>query len=673
MTPKGLKLSKKEKSFTQTQFVPIKRSLITICILFAIVPLFIVNYLSYSISKNALKSTSEQLTVQMINQISMNINGFISSVENSVGEFVAAELVQSNTLAHYFSNDPKDKREASLNISKKINSIGNLSRIINGAHIVFEENDMISSKTNINKADIFKAKQLKAGGSLVWQKGLGSSTDSLYVIRDVIASSSKGTATICMEINEESLLQLFDKVELLEGSTLTLLDKDKQIIYSNEQEDREGNEELWSIINSQEESKSLFAKGTLTTYVTLANGWKLAAQIPESSLTKQLAGVTIYIFILIIVTCLIAVAVGLTIAKKLSNPIIHLMKAMKKAEEGDLTVQIEPEGHNEITKLCISFNYMIMNIHSLLEETKKVIHSSLEENKLLAESTQYSVGSFNQLALAVNNIADGTKDQAANAQKGAAAMEGLSQSIQQVMDKSSTIHENNQGVKVLIQEATECIRLLKTTMTSSVAMFQHIESSISKLSELNKGIEGMMRLVDNISNQTNLLALNASIEAARAGEAGKGFAVVAGEVRNLSEQSKTSALNVQRRLSEIQDENTHANQLIKECHHIFGSQEEAVQKASQIFLDIIETLKMMDMELGDVNCQIQGMRRLKDETLTEITNITSITEESAAATEEVSALSEEQIKVIKNLSSLSEGLTVTMEALSRSIQSFRLN
>lgn len=669
MKTKLLKISRRKKS----KFIPIKRRLITICILFAMLPLLIVNYLSYYISGNALRSTSKQLTTQMINQISINVNTYTIEVEKDITQFIVSNLIESNSLLRYFSDNVKEKLEAEQNITKSVKDFANLNNSVESVVVIFNDDCIFSNRIDINRQDILAIRDFKEGGNLVWKKGIGAYSDSIFVIRELIAPQNKGTCTVCIEVNKEDIATILKDVQLLDNSAIILMDNNRNIIFSNQNDNAKINEEIWTQIMSQEEPETITWDQNLVTYSNLANKWKLIACVPESSLTRQLEQVTVYIFILIIATSFAAVIVGLSVAKKFSDPIVHLMKEMKKAEKGDLTVYIKPKGNNEISNLCESFNYMIANIRSLLEETKKVVNSSLGDSKLLAESTQYSVATFDQLAVSVTSIADGTRNQAANVQKGAAAMETLSDRIQLVMQKSNTVYENSQGIRELIQEATSCIELLKAAVISTSQMNTNIENSILELNELNTNIEEMINLINGISNQTNLLALNASIEAARAGEAGKGFAVVASEVRHLAEQSKASNEKIQMVLNEIKQKTLDTNKLIKESNCIFNNQEQVVQKASHIFFNIIETLKMMDTELGDINYQIQDIKELKDETLVEITSIASIIQEFVAATEEVSQLSEEQTSVINNLAELSDRLTATMNNLDGSIQSFNLD
>ncbi|MEV6490833.1 methyl-accepting chemotaxis protein [Actinoplanes sp. NPDC051633] len=64
-----------------------------------------------------------------------------------------------------------------------------------------------------------------------------------------------------------------------------------------------------------------------------------------------------------------------------------------------------------------------------------------------------------------------------------------------------------------------------------------LQTSVSEIAEVNS-------LIAQLAGQTNLLSLNATIEAARAGEMGKGFAVVASEVKQLANETATSASRV---------------------------------------------------------------------------------------------------------------------------------
>ncbi len=663
-------LFKKPLFNSQKKFFPIKYQLIITCILFAIIPLLIINTLSSSISKKTLRETSQHLTEQMLNQASLNITTHTSQLEKTFTRFIVTDLLQSDLFSQYFSSDTLTKARANNDIRKQMIYLESLDPSIQSVTIVPDNEQIIGQSTSLSEEDFSFIRELKIGESAVWKKGLGQSPDTLFFLRGI--NFEKAKCTLVAEINIKPIDEILNSIQLLDNSTLMLVDSEKNFIFDSHPEATPIIEDLWGTIINTSELTSVTANNVLTTFTTLDNSWKLISQVPVSSLTQRLSAASKMLWLSVLLLALLATLVGASIARSFSKPIVGLMQLMKKAEAGDLTVSSQVTGNNEVTQLCNSFNYMIANICSLLKQTQAVIAHTLEDSKQLTASTQYSVEAFEQLAASVDEISKGTVSQAENANSGSVAMANLAENIQEVLKKSHQMCEKSQGAKVLIQKATQSMTTLDQTTSSATQIATSIGTSILELSHLNKGIEGMMQLVDGISEQTNLLALNASIEAARAGEAGRGFSVVAQQVRTLSEQSKDSTVKVRQTLNEIEQKNISTTQLIASSHTIFSNQESAVQDVSLVFTSIIDALKTMDMALEEVTQQLDAMEKLKENTLMQITSIASITEESAASTQEVSALSEEQKNVIEQLSSLSSNLTTSMTSLNESIQAFRL-
>lgn len=68
---------------------------------------------------------------------------------------------------------------------------------------------------------------------------------------------------------------------------------------------------------------------------------------------------------------MMAVIFSLVTSRSISVPLNKLVKSMKRAEEGDLTVNIKDDSKDEIAKVASTFNNMVIEIRKLMENIKE--------------------------------------------------------------------------------------------------------------------------------------------------------------------------------------------------------------------------------------------------------------------------------------------------------------
>ncbi|WP_410495187.1 methyl-accepting chemotaxis protein [Cellulosilyticum sp. ST5] len=655
----------------KTRKKSIKSRLIISYVLFAAIPLLIVNMVASGRFTTTLRNTSKQLTTEMVKQARSNLNYFTNDIQKNVSKFILNSLndTSNNLLNKYISAEDSNKKMAALNdIRKLLAGITAIEKNISGAMIVQKDGTVLGTVGTLSEEEKKAFGTLEVSKDGLWYRDGKDNIYYLQAIKNSLTGQDNGyfVAGVNMEGLEDDLVN----IELFNGANVYAVDEKNTILCGKSPETL--SDALNTLLATKEEVRSEIVNKTLYAYATSDNGWKIIAEIPEAALTSSVKSVNLLVWGLVSIIAILAVLVGYLVSKGFTSSIIELMKKMKAAEGGDLTVQVEAKGQDEMHMLCVSFNNMIVNIKKLIEETKDVIHTTLENGEVLSSNTEKSVEAFEQLATSIGDITAGSTRQTEDAATSSVVMEALSSSIQQVRSNTQNVFENTKGARRMIEDATDSIELLNKTMVSSISMSDEIKASILELSMLTKSIEQIMSLVDGISEQTNLLALNASIEAARAGEVGKGFAVVAHEVRNLAEQSKQSTGNVRVTLNTIQQQTTQAVQLVTKSNAIFKEQEHAVQKAYNAFNEIIDRLKNIDTELGLVNHQAIDMQQLRDDMSNKIERITMVTEENASATEEVNALSEEQKNVMKKLSAMALELNKVMDCLDKSVKHFKV-
>jgi len=402
-------------------------------------------------------------------------------------------------------------------------------------------------------------------------------------------------------------------------------------------------------------ARGIFDTQVLTSHIPLVEpDWAVVVELPLSEAYAPVTRAVIVSILITLFSLALAVFVGRYLARQITKPLIKLRDATRTISEGNLDTEIDITSADEIGELAATFNHMVQNITALIKKNRDAVNVMWEQSTLLRESSAQSAESMSTLALSIQQISKGATEQTVEAEKTAAQANQLAEKIDSVSAKAREIEEITQTTRSLTEKSKDTVLLLQEKTGQTAQITREITGDINKLNLSLEQIRGITGVITNITEQTNLLALNASIEAARAGEAGRGFAVVATEINKLANQSRESARTIEQILNQVETLILNSTANADQAHQIVEEQRMAVDLTSNTFDQIGSTLDA----IIDLNSQlyilIRQIDEFKTETLQSIFNISSISEESAAACEEVSAITEEQsgfTSQIKNLAS----------------------
>lgn len=296
---------------------------------------------------------------------------------------------------------------------------------------------------------------------------------------------------------------------------------------------------------------------------------------------------------------------------------------------------------------------------TLLEEEKmandqKIAHENLIRSiQVIQEQFNELTGTTNilnenakQIGVASEQIAKGAVDQTTNMEKATLSLDDLGSKIEQISDTIIKLSRGAQENQKLNRQNDETLKALVNTISNSERLNGEISNEIGKmLDEFRKIIEAIKN-IDNIAGQTNLLALNASIESARAGEAGKGFAVVADEIRKLAEETSESAQSINVIIEGIDSYIGKVNKAIDDLNEQSNETADIVNQTSNNIKKTISYLDTTDEALVTTKENTMALTAAKDSTYEYFINMTSVTEEYTATTEEVSASIEQMVNDI---------------------------
>jgi Methyl-accepting chemotaxis protein len=346
---------------------------------------------------------------------------------------------------------------------------------------------------------------------------------------------------------------------------------------------------------------------------------------------------------------------------------------MNKAKEGNLTLHVTDYCKDEIGEVTSSFEDMVGKINILVKDVKILAENVSDNTKLIAEVSEYSFASSEEIAATMSEIAKGASDQAVSVNEGMNCMNSLSEGINMVNGKTQNVYLVLEEIKKVKEEAVISVKTLSDKAEKTNEASVKIVEDVNILNSDIKDIKVIVKLIVDVAEQTNLLALNAAIEAARAGEAGRGFAIVADEVRKLADKSKQASVQIDKIISDIQEK---TEIVVKEANIssvTVREQMNAVGKTDAAFKTIFENMNQIDNQLKEMVESIGEIVKSKDRTKIEMESISSISEETAATTGQVSDATQEQIKNIQKVSEFAQELNELVENLNGAISQFKVD
>ncbi|WP_313703536.1 methyl-accepting chemotaxis protein [Massilia sp.] len=289
------------------------------------------------------------------------------------------------------------------------------------------------------------------------------------------------------------------------------------------------------------------------------------------------------------------IAITVLIARSITRPLARAVGIAEAVAGGDLSVQADASGRDEIAQLLRALHDMTGKLARIVADVRNGTDS---------------------IATASEQIAAGNLDLSARTEQQAGALEETASSMEEL---TSTVRQNADNAR----QANQMALTASEVATRGGEVVAQVVDTMDAINESARKMSEIIGVIDGIAFQTNILALNAAVEAARAGEQGRGFAVVASEVRNLAQRSAAAAKEIKG--------------LIESSSGKVGAGTELVGRAGATMSEVVASVRRVSDVIAEITSASQEQSAGIEQVNGAIAQMDQVTQQNAALVEEAAA------------------------------------
>lgn len=413
----------------------------------------------------------------------------------------------------------------------------------------------------------------------------------------------------------------------------------------------------------------------LMAYHTLENGWTMGVIAAEEEMFASLDSMVKSILMSTVTMIIIAMLVAYFIGRSISKPVSQLVAVSEDLAKGDFTRLPSEKGRkrgDELGVLARSLTNMVTNMKEMIVKVEQNASNVNEGACTLMGDVNEVTAKTKMISQAINQIDEGSTTQATMTEESATAMEQMALGIQNVAEVANAVAVHTQFIEKKVREGHSAVH-------DSIGQMSEIqkgtELEIAVIYELKKESEeigAISKMITDISDQTNLLALNASIEAARAGEHGKGFAVVADEVRKLSEQTASSAAQINLLIQKVQSFTVQAVNAAESGEQNVEKGLQSISLLEERFGEIVEAVEKITFEIEQLSGSAQQMSANTEEVSASMEEMSASVKEASAHIHKVSNGADSQMHSVDNMAKQATELSGMAQELRVAVSQFKL-